>query len=86
MPASQKINIPSPSLKLAMSAMKKLSDEEKKIIRMHFFSNEIIAEAKAFEARLRKKKKIFKKTDEEIVAITKSIRRKRYDSDKKMLH
>lgn len=77
---------PSSSFKTVLSAAKKLSIEEKQILKLQLFSADAISELKAFEAQLKKKKTLTKKTNEEIVALTTSIRRKRYDNVKKMLH
>jgi hypothetical protein len=85
MPVAAKIKSPS-SFKTVLSAVKKLSIEEKQILRLQFFSDDALSEMKAFEARLKKKKLLVKKTDAEIVNLTTSIRRKRYANAKKMLY
>jgi len=74
------------SFKNVLSAVKKLSAEEKQLLRLQLFSADALSEMKAFEARLKKKKKPVKKTDDEIVSLTTTIRRKRYANAKKMLH
>ncbi len=85
MPAITKIKT-SDSFKTALSAVRKLSTEEKQILKLQLFSTDALSELKAFEAQLKKKKPLIKKTDEEIVTLTTSIRRKRYASTKKLLH
>lgn len=77
---------PSSSLKTVLSAARKLSIEEKQLLKLQLFSADALSELKAFEAQLKKKKSLVKKTDEEIVGLTTSIRRKRYANTKKMLH
>jgi 3-methyladenine DNA glycosylase AlkD len=76
MPAA-KTKIPSPTYKNILSAVKKLSAEEKQLLRMQLFGADAIAEMKAFERLLRKEKKPVKKDDEEITNLTTSIRRKK---------
>lgn len=86
MPATTKIKTPSSSFKTVLSAVKKLSIEEKQILRLQLFSADALSEMKAFEIQLKKKKSLVKKTNEEIVNLTTSIRRKKYANAKKMLH
>ena len=85
MPATTKIKTVS-SFKTVLSAAKKLSIEEKQILRLQLFSTDALSEMKAFEAQLKKKKSLVKKIDEEIVNLTTSIRNKKYANAKKMLH
>jgi hypothetical protein len=75
-----------PAFKNILSAAKKLSAEEKQLLRLQLFAADALSEMKAFELRLKKKKKPLKKSDEEIVSITTSIRRKKHANAKKMLH
>jgi hypothetical protein len=75
-----------PVFKTILSAAKKLSAEEKQLLRMQLFAADALSEMKAFELRLKKKRKPVKKTDEEIVSIITSIRRKKHANAKKMLH
>lgn len=75
-----------PSFKNILSAAKKLSAEEKQLLRLQLFATDAVGEMKAFESQLKKKKKTVKKADEEIVNLTTSIRRKKYANAKKMLH
>ena len=86
MPATTKIKTPSSSFNTVLSAVKKLSIEEKQILRLQLFSADALSEMKAFEIQLKKKKSLVKKTNEEIVNLTTSIRRKKYANAKKMLH
>ena len=72
--------------KNVLSAVKKLSAEEKQLLRLQLFSADALVEMKAFELQFGKKSKRLKKTDDEIVKLTTSIRRKKYDNSKKMLH
>lgn len=74
------------SFKSVLSAAKKLTPEEKQLLRLQLFAADSLSEMKSFEEKLRKKKKRVKKSDEEIVNLTTSIRRKNYANAKKMLH
>ena len=85
MPVTTKIKS-SPAFKTAISAARKLSIEEKQLLKLQLFSDDALNELKAFEEQLKKKKTLVKKTDEEIVNLTTSIRQKRYANTKKMLH
>jgi len=69
-----------------ISAVKKLTIEEKQLLRQQLFATDAIAEMRAFELQLKKKKASIKKTDEEIVSITTSIRAKKYANAKKILY
>ena len=64
------------SLNGVLAAAKKLSVEEKQILRIKLFSNDIIKEAKAFDAAMKKSKPFVKKSDEEIVKAVRKIRAK----------
>jgi hypothetical protein len=86
MPGAIKIQPETASFKTVLSAVKKLSAEEKQLLRLQLFADDALAEMKSFELQLKKNKKPVKKTDDEIVSITTSIRRKRNASSKKMLH
>ena len=81
-----KIQPETASFKTVLSAVKKLSAAEKQLLRLQVFAADALAEMKSFELQLKKNKKQVKKTDEEIVSITTSIRRKRNANSKKMLH
>lgn len=81
-----KIKPETASFKAVLSAVKKLSAEEKQLLKLQLFADDALAEMKSFELKLKKNKKSVKKTDDEIVSITTSIRRKRNASSKKMLH
>lgn len=74
------------NIKAVLLAVKKLSASEKQLIKLQLFSDDALSEMKAFEKKLKKEKKIIKKTDLEIVAITTSIRREKYANAKNMLH
>jgi hypothetical protein len=74
------------SFKTVLSAVKKLSAEEKQLLRLQLFATDALSEMKAFEIQLKKKKSLVKKTDSEIVSLTTSIRKKKYANTKKMLH
>ena len=69
-------NKSSASLSLILSAAKKLSMEEKQLLRIKLFAKEGIKEMKEFEAALKKHRKPIKKKDTEIVSIVKAIRLK----------
>jgi hypothetical protein len=69
-----------------LSAVKKLSDEEKQLLRLQLFGKDSLSEMKAFEVQLKKKKRLVKKKDNEIVKVTTSIRNRNYAETKKMLH
>jgi hypothetical protein len=75
-----------PSLKNVLSAARKLTAEEKQLLRLQLFSSDALSELKEFELRLKKKRTAIKKTDDDIVTLTSSIRQKRYANSKKMLH
>jgi hypothetical protein len=81
-----KIQQETASFKTVLSAVKKLSAAEKQLLRLQVFANDALSEMKSFELQLKKNKKPVKKTDEEVVSITTSIRRKRNASSKKMLY
>ncbi len=63
----------SSSFSAIFSAVKKLSVEERQLLRLELFSSDLVEEMKVFETQLKKKKQLLKKTDNEIVGITKSI-------------
>ena len=69
-------NKSSASLSLILSAAKKLSMEEKQLLRIKLFAKEGLKEMKEFEAALKKHRKPIKKKDTEIVSIVKAIRLK----------
>lgn len=81
-----KIQPETASFKTVLSAVKKLSAAEKQLLRLQVFAADALVEMKSFELQLKKNKKPVKKTDDEIVSITTSIRRKRNANSKKMLH
>ena len=85
MPATTKIK-PSSAFKNAMTAARKLTIEEKQLLKLQLFSVDALNELKTFETWLKKKKALVKKTDQQIVNLTNSIRQKRYANTKKMLH
>jgi hypothetical protein len=76
----------SSSFKTVLSAAKKLSVEEKQLLKLQLFAPDALSELKAFETGLKKTKRSLKKTDEEIVKLTTSIRSRKYATAKKMLH
>ena len=86
MPVSTKTKMDSFPFKTLLSAVRKLSAEEKQLLRQQLFFSDALSEMKDFETRMKKRKPPVKKTDEEIVNITTSIRRKKYADAKKMLH
>ena len=77
MPGAIKIQPEKPSFKTVLSAVKKLSAEEKQLLRLQVFAADALAEMKSFEQQLKKNRKPVKKTDGEIVSITTSIRCKK---------
>ena len=62
------------SLKSIIAAAKKLSTEEKQVLKMKLFGDDAFLQLKAFEKKMRKKRKPVKKSDDEIVSIVKKIR------------
>jgi predicted DNA binding CopG/RHH family protein len=64
---------------------KKLSAEDKQLLWQQLFADEAIAEVKAFEASLKKKrKKTIRLSDDEITKLTTSVRRKNYEKTGKV--
>ena len=86
MPSTSKIKQQTSNFKMALSVVKKLTAEEKYLLRWELFGNDAINQLKAFESEMRKKKKPIKRTDDEIVALTKLIRQKQNAKRKKMLY
>ena len=86
MPSTAKLKSQTSNFKMALSVVKKLTAEERYLLRLQLIGNDVINEMKAFESEMRKKKKPVKKTDDEIVAITKLIRKKQNAKRKKMLY
>lgn len=78
MPSPVKIKDTQVSYKSVLSAVKKLSAEEKQLLRLQLTAPDALKAMKAFEKELRKKRPFIKKSDAEIVKITTSIRKKRY--------
>lgn len=64
------------SFNRVLAAAKKLSAEEKHLLKLKLFGDDLIKEAKAFDMVMKKRKAPIKKTDEEIVAAVKKIRAK----------
>lgn len=85
---SSKIQAQSSSFKAILSAVKKLSVEEKQLLRLELFSTDLVAEMKDFETQLKnkKRKQLIKRSDDEIVSTTNSIRTAKYARSPKMLH
>lgn len=83
---SSKTLAQSSSFKEILSAVKKLSAEEKQLLRLELFSSDLVAEMKAFESQLKKKKQLIRKSDDEIVSSTNSIRSTKYARSSKVLH
>jgi len=71
-------NKSSASLSSVLSAAKKLSMEERQLLRIKLFANQGIKEMKEFEAALKKNRKPIKKKDTEIVSLVKAIRGKKF--------
>ncbi len=86
MPVALKIKKRSSAFRNVLSSAKKLSAEEKQLLRLQLFVSDVLKEMKAFESGLKKKKPAVKKTDDEIVSLITSIRRKRHARASKMLH
>jgi hypothetical protein len=59
-----------------LAAAKKLSEEEKQQLKVNLFGGDIIKELKTFEAAMKKRKPVIKKSDEEIVNAVKKMRLK----------
>ncbi len=74
------------SFKNVLTAVKKLSAEERQLLRLKLFSNDVLDEMKTVENNLKKQRREVKKSDDEIVTLTNSIRNKKYANAKKMLH
>lgn len=64
------------SLNDVLAAAKKLTVEEKHLLKMKLFGDEFIKQARAFDAAMKKKRPSVKKTDEEIVKAVRKIRAK----------
>jgi hypothetical protein len=64
------------SLSGVLAAARKLNAEEKQMLKVKLFGNDIINELKAFESAMKKRKTLVKKSDDEIVAAVKKIRAK----------
>ncbi|HSN60225.1 MAG TPA: hypothetical protein VLR49_04785 [Ferruginibacter sp.] len=62
------------SLNSILAAAKRLSAEEKQQLKVKLFGDDIINELKAFEAAMKKRKPVIKKSDEEIVNAVKKLR------------
>lgn len=62
------------SLNGVLAAARKLNAEEKQMLKVKLFGNDIISELKAFETAMKKRKPQVKKSDDEIVAAVKKIR------------
>ena len=73
-----KLPVISPSFKAILSAVKKLSSEEKQLLHLKLFGDNAILQLKQFEIELRKNKPVIKKSDSEIVSLTASIRKRQY--------
>jgi adenine-specific DNA methylase len=70
------------SFKSVLSAVKKLSAEEKQLLHLQLFSTDALNEMKQFELALKKNKKAVKKSDEDIVSLTTNYRKKQYANTK----
>ncbi len=70
------------SFKSVLSAVKKLSAEEKQLLHLQLFSTDALHEMNQFELALKKNKKAVKKSDEDIVNLTRNYRRKQYANTK----
>ncbi len=70
------------SFKSVLSAVKKLSAEEKQLLHLQLFSNDVLNEMKQFELSLKNNKKTIKKSAEDIVSLTTNYRKKQYASTK----
>ena len=57
MPAG-KVNTEPASFKSILSAVKKLSAEEKQVLRLQLFAADALSEMRAFESRLKQKKSL----------------------------
>jgi len=64
------------SLNGILAAAKKLNAEERQLLKIKLFGNDIISEMKAFETAMKKRRGVIKKSDDEIVAAVKKIRAK----------
>ena len=62
------------SFNRVLAAAKKLSAEEKHLLKLKLFGKDIINELMVFEKEMKKKKPLIKKSDDEIVAAVKKIR------------
>jgi hypothetical protein len=74
------------SFKTLLSAAKKLTAEEKQLLRLQLFAADALSDMKAFELQLKQKKPLIKKSDTAIVTLTNTIRNNRYAQAKKMLY
>jgi hypothetical protein len=64
------------SLSGVLAAAKKLTVEDKHLLKMKLFGDEFIKQARAFDVAMKKKRPSVKKTDEEIVKSVRRIRAK----------
>jgi hypothetical protein len=74
------------SFKTLLSAAKKLTAEEKQLLRLQLFAADTLSDMKVFELQLKQKKPLIKKSDTAIVTLTNTIRNNRYAQAKKMLY
>jgi ATP-dependent protease HslVU (ClpYQ) peptidase subunit len=74
------------SFKTLLSAAKKLTAEEKQLLRLQLFAADALSDMKAFEQQLKQKKTLIKKSDTAIVKLTKTIRDSKYAKAQKMLY
>jgi hypothetical protein len=70
------------SFKSVLSAVKKLSSEEKQLLHLQLFSTDALNQMKQFELALKKNKKVVKRSDEDIVSITTNYRIKQHANSK----
>jgi len=78
MAATSKIKTPATLFKLILSNVKKLSAEEKQILKLQLFAGDALNAMKEFEQQLKKQQPLVKKTDAQVVSLTTSIRKKKY--------
>ena len=64
------------SLNGILAAAKKLTPEEKQLLKVKLFGNDVINELTAFEKTMKKRKVMIKKSDDQIVTAVKKIRTK----------
>ena len=78
MAATTKIKTPATLFKTILSTIKKLSAEEKQLLRLKVFGDDALEAMKEFDQQLKKQKPLVRKTDAQVVSLTNAIRKKKH--------